>query len=129
MTNSNNMPADTHNDLTAQYGCTASMTVVTFVAHNVVHRARRFFREDLPESGKVEIYTIASYPGAEYTMSTELGWYASTTNEDWMRYADKRNPSAVDAVALERIAAAQSATFVSTMGADQSERFALIELA
>ncbi len=114
--------AGKHINLSHQYGCRAWMTVATFVANGIVHRARRFFRADMLESGKIELYTIESYPGAENTSMTEVGWYESTFSEDWLGYA---NPG----TAVARRAEAALNAIDSLLAADQSERFAQIELA
>lgn len=111
----------THINLSTQYGCHAWMTVATFVVYGIVHRARRFFRADLPGTGRIELYTVAPFPGASATTMTELGWYDSTCSEDWLGYA-------VDGTLVARRAAMALDDAASTIAAAQAERFAGIEL-
>jgi len=120
----------THHDLRRQYDCAATMTVATFVVHGVAHRARRFWREDMPTSGKIELYTLSPYPGEESTSLTEYGWYSGTTCEDFLRYVDRDNPSAVDDIAIAAIrgAIAQRAYLNAELERDQEARFGLLEL-
>lgn len=86
-----------------------------------MHRARRFFREDLADTGRIELYTIERYPGPEATSMTELGWYEATTSEDWLGYAPEGSE-------IEGRAAAELAQAGSLVAAAQEERFAAIEL-
>ena len=118
---SNTVLAATHINLSSQYGCRAYMTVATFIVYGIVHRARRLFRADMPRTGKVELYTIESYPGSSYTTMTEAGWYASAVSEDWLGYAVEGTT-----VANRAIAALDEAD--SMIAAGQSERFAAIEI-
>lgn len=122
------MPTATHRDISHQYGCTATLTDVTFFYCGIVHRARRFWREDLPASGKIELYTIERYPGSDATSLTEFGWYTTTGTEDWFRYVDRFKPSTVDAFAMRLIAAAISGQCADLVGEEQATRFGLIEL-
>lgn len=113
-----------HEDLSGRYGCRASMTHVTFVFCGIVHRARRFFRADMPDSGKIELYTLEPY-AAGWTTSTELGWYESATSEDWVGYAAAEPKSRRDRLATMLINAAISG---DQLGADQEARYAAMEM-
>jgi hypothetical protein len=110
-----------HVNLSSQYGCRAYMTVATFVVCGIVHRARRFFRADMPTTGRVELYTIESYPGTAITTMTESGWYASAVSEDWLGYA-------VDGSRVARHAMAALDAVDSMVASDAAERAALVEL-
>jgi hypothetical protein len=110
-----------HTNLSHQYGCRAYMTTATFVAYGIFHVARRFFRADMPGTGKIELYTVEPYPGAHATALTELAWYDSTTTEDWLGYA-------VDGTRVASLAAAALDAVGSTTASDQEARFGLIEL-
>lgn len=115
-----------HVDLSHQYGCRASMTSVTFVFCGVVHRARRFFRADMAaETGTIEIYTIEPYPGAQWTLSTELGWYSSATAEDFVGYAAANPAARRDRLATMLVNAAIGG---DALGEEQDARFAAMEL-
>lgn len=123
-----NLPAAKHVNLAHQYGCAATMTVVTFLYAGIVHRARRFWREDMPTSGKVEIYTIEPYPGEQYSSVTELGWY-TYASEDFLRYARRDVPGVeVLARALVTSTLEEFAAALDGIGEEQSARFAMLEL-
>jgi hypothetical protein len=47
MSNPAALPAAKHVNLAYQYGCAGTMTVATFIYEGIVHRARRFWREDM----------------------------------------------------------------------------------
>lgn len=110
MNNTNTAAVANHVNLSAQYGVRAYMTIATFVACGIVHVARRFFRADLPGSGKIELYTVA--PGADPTL---------TINEDWLGYA-------VPGTRVARLAAAALDAVGSITDADQTARAAALEM-
>lgn len=87
------------------------MTVAYFRAHGVTHVARRFFREDLPDTGRIELYTVAPDRDA-----------SSAFSEDWLGYAVPGTRAAM------RAAAALDAVD-SRVAADQEIRFSLMEAA
>lgn len=104
-----------HIDLSGQYGCAATMTVVDTTICGIPHRLRRFWREDLPTSGKVEMYTMC--PGEDHS---------SVTAEDWLGYAipgTKHGDQAIQAIrqAIEGRAG-------DLLAREQAARFAGIEL-
>lgn len=97
--------------LSHQYGCIAYMTIATFVIYGVTHRARRFFRADLPGTGKIELYTI----------SPDAPDQDSAFSEDWLGYAN------LDTLVGRR--AAQALDDVdSTIARAQEERVSSIEM-
>lgn len=114
MTNTNRTAATNgiaqHINLSAQYGCRAWMTVASFTAHGVKHVARRFFREDMETSGKIELYTVAPDRDA-----------SSAFSEDWLGYA-------VAGTRTASLAAAALNEVDSIIAADQAARVAGIEL-
>ncbi len=126
---STRIPAPMHNDLSRQYGCAATMTVVTFLVHGMLHRARRFWREDMPTSGKVEIYSLEPWAG-QWTTMTEFGWYDSAMCEDWLRYASDDVSNTVDSMATAciQLAIANVSAVGNMIDAAQSERFAMMEM-
>jgi hypothetical protein len=104
-----------HIDLSAQYGCKATMTVVDTVIMGIPHRLRRFWREDLPTSGKVEMYTMC--PGEDHS---------SVTAEDWLGYAvagTKQGDAAIKAVRQVIEGRAED-----LLGREQAARYAAIEM-
>lgn len=117
-----NLIPSTHVDLAGRYGCRAYQTVVTFLFAGIVHRARRFFRSDMPTTGQIELYTIEPYP-AGYTNMTVLGWYDSAFSEDFLGYA--AGDSRRDRLARGLIEAALAG---DGTGAEQTARFELLEL-
>lgn len=94
-------------------GYLESQTRVVYTHAHVTHVARRFFRDDLPESGKVEVYTVAPDKDPE-----------SAFSEDWLGYAVPGTKSGDAAIAAIEAAVAQRAGDQS----DSAERFAGIEL-
>lgn len=126
--NADNIPAASHHDLSSQYDGAANLTVAYFVVCGVFHIARRFFRADMPGTGKIELYTKESYPGADFTTCTEAGWYGTAFGEDFLRYVDEFNPSRVDSIAMTAIAAAAAGTYVTSVSHDATVRASLIEL-
>lgn len=97
----------------AHHGYVESQTRVVYTHDHVTHVARRFFRDDVPESGKVEVYTVA--PDKDPS---------SAFNEDWLGYAVPGTRSGDAAIAA-------IATAVAERCGDQSDteaRFAAIEL-
>lgn len=94
-------------------GYLESQTRVTYTHAGVTHVARRFFRDDLPESGKVEIYTVAPDRDA-----------SSAFSEDWLGYAVPGTRSGDAAIAAIQAATAQRAGDQS----DTSARYAAVEL-
>ena len=109
---SKTLPAATHYAHT-HHGYLESQTVAYFTLFGITHVARRFFREDLPTTGKVEIYTVE--PGRDPS---------SAFSEDWLGYAVPGTKSG-DA-ALEAVRAATAARCGDL--SDVAERYALIEL-
>lgn len=116
--------ASTHVELSHHYGCRAFMVTVTFLYAGIVHRARKFFRADMPSTGRIELYTIEPYQAA-YTTCTEIGWYTHGS-EDPMGYVADVPTSRRDRLAHALI---ERATGGDVAGNDQSERYAAIELA
>lgn len=102
--------AGKHIDLSHQYGCRAWMTVAYFTVFGVQHVARRFFRADMAETGKIELYTVAPDRDPQWTFS-----------EDWLGYA-------VEGTRVAAVAAHALASVDSMLDADQRERFAAVEL-
>ena len=97
----------------SNHGYLEAQTRVTYMHAGVVHVARRFFRDDLPESGKVEVYTVA--PDRDHS---------SAFSEDWLGYAVAGTRSG-DAA----IAAIAAATALRVGDASDTEaRYAAIEL-
>lgn len=116
-----------HINLSRQYGCRAYMTVVTFIFAGVVHRARRFFREDMaPTTGRTELYTLEPFPGSEATSCTPLGWYESAVSEDFLGYVAAVPTSRRDRIATVLVEAAVTG---NELGLAQGERFAAMEMA
>jgi hypothetical protein len=107
--------ASSHHDLSKQYGCAASMTIVDTVICGIPHRLRRFWREDCATTGKVEMYTIC--PGEEGK---------GVTAEDWLGHADPKTHHGRQAIAAVLRAAAERAG--DLLGQDMSKRFQLLEL-
>lgn len=95
------------------HGYLEAQTRVTYLHAGVVHVARRFFRDDLPESGKVEVYTVA--PDRDPS---------SAFSEDWLGYAVPGTRSGDAAIAAIQAATAQRAGDLS----DTEARYAAIEL-
>lgn len=62
-------------DLSGQYDCAASQTVLDFAIGSEWFRARRFCRADLASTGKVEIYRIAGDDASVF--SEEFCGYAN----------------------------------------------------
>lgn len=121
----------THVDLSAQYGCAASLTTVTFPVRGAMIRARRFFRADMPSTGGIELYTLE--PRSEYAAHcvdengvriererTIRSW--SFASEDFLRMARTTDQGAVDRLAHRLIAVAECHIPV-----DVELRFAAIE--
>ena len=104
-------------DLTRQYGCPACMTVAYFTIYGVPHVARRFWRSDLPGTGKIELYTYA--PGITRP---------SVTDEDWLGYANEAYPTRVDVAAMVAVASVEGSGYLPTAPADAARRAAAIEL-
>jgi hypothetical protein len=116
-----------HINLSRQYGCRAYMTVVTFLFAGVVHRARRFFREDMPTTGRIELYTLEPHAGqwTTWTTCTPLGWYESAHCEDDMGYVAAVPTSRRDRIATVLVEAAVTG---NELGLASSERFAQMEM-
>lgn len=71
------------------HGYAESLTIATFKANGLDHIARRFWRADVPNTGKIELYLVE--PGTEH--------------EDFFRYVDEFSPSKVDLAAIAGIKA------------------------
>lgn len=110
-----NLPAPKHINLAHQYGCAATMTVVYIVIFGIPHCLRRFWREDMPESGKVEMYTLC--PG---TVNP------NAFDEQWLGYADPTTRHG--AMAIVAMRAAREARSADELGADMSARYAMMEM-
>lgn len=112
-----------HTDLSAQYGCRAFLTTVTFPVRGAMIRARRFYRADMPTTGSIELYTLepANTYCANNAPTTLAHWTFAT--EDFLRIA-REGFSETDRRAFHLVALAEC-----TIPADTAERFANIELA
>ena len=112
MTNKTTLRPATDRDLSHQYGCPASHTVVEFVIYGITHRAIRFWRADMPrETGRIEIYTICPTVADTTFAPTDFLCYAD----------DARCASHVARIAAAMIEAARS-------GADAAARGVLLEM-
>lgn len=123
--NGRGLNGSTHFDLSRNYGCPATMTVVTFRTKGAIIRARRFWRADMPETGKIEMYTL------EPTNTYSSGHNPADTTfatEDFLRYANTENPSRDEAIAIKLIQN-EITHSVTLIPADTAERYAMIELA
>lgn len=94
-----------HVNLSRQYGCPATLTSASFMHKGMEHVARRFFRADMPETGRIEIYTI-DHDGLE----------------DFLRYATDVGGSQLDT------AARLAVSFAASPREDMRARFALLEM-
>lgn len=100
-----------HTNLSRQYGCRASQSFAWFIYRGVAHYATRFVREDLPETGRIEIYT--NEPDAPLACGTEF-----------LRYAKEFGGSDLDIIARSLINRASADIDPSCV-----ERFAQLEIA
>jgi hypothetical protein len=123
--NAVNQIASSHTSLSGTYGCRAYMIVVTFMFAGIAHRARRFFRADMPGTGKIELYTLDPFPGVAATSCTELGWYESAMSEDFLGYVADAPTSRRDRIATVLIESAVTGNAISLA---TSERYAAMEM-
>ena len=99
-----------HTNLSRQYGCRASQSFAWFTYQGVAHYATRFTREDMPSTGRIEIYT--NEPDAPLACGTEF-----------LRYAKEFGGSDLDIIVRSLIGRANADIDPACV-----ERFAAIEM-
>lgn len=117
-----------HRDLRHQYGCAATLTTIVFFVCGVAHVARRFWREDMGITGKIELYTHEPYPGFAYTTMSRLGWYTSSVGEDFLRYVAATATDAVGRLAYQLVQDHAAQRAGDLLGEESAARFAAMEL-